>query len=149
MATTQQRIAPPAHYRALFGAALADLPGAATLPCRRRREESFARFEAEGFPGPKAEAWKYTQLAPLAKLEFRLPERVEVDRADLAPFLIDDPAAIRLVFVNGRLRGGPVGLVVCRKGRDDHEPGSGARGAAIATASTCCPRMTTRGASAR
>ena len=100
MATTQQRIAPPAHYRALFGAALADLPGAATLPCRRRREESFARFEAEGFPGPKAEAWKYTQLTPLAKLEFRLPERVEVDRADLVPFLVDEAAAT-LVFVNG------------------------------------------------
>jgi Fe-S cluster assembly protein SufD len=102
MATTQQRIAPPAHYRALFGAALGDLPGAATLPCRRLREESFARFEAQGFPGPKAEAWKYTQLAALAKLDFRLPERVEVGRADLAPFLIDDPEAIRLVFVNGR-----------------------------------------------
>ena len=71
MTTPQQRIAPPPHYRALFGAALRDLPGAATLPCRRRREESFARFEAHGFPGPKAEAWKYTQLAPLAKLEFR------------------------------------------------------------------------------
>jgi Fe-S cluster assembly protein SufD len=102
MATTQQRISPPAHYRALFGAALGDLPGAATLPSRRRREESFARFEVLGFPGPKAEAWKYTQLAPLAKLEFRLPERIEVGRADLAPFLIADPAAIRLVFVNGR-----------------------------------------------
>lgn len=102
MTTAQQRIAPPAHYRALFGAALGDLPGAATLPCRRRREESFARFEALGFPGPKAEAWKYTQIAPLANLDFRLPERVEVGRADIAPFLIDDPAATRLVFVNGR-----------------------------------------------
>jgi Fe-S cluster assembly protein SufD len=101
MATAQQRIAPPPHYRALFGEALADLPGAATLPCRRLREESFARFEALGFPGPKAEAWKYTQLAPLAKLEFRLPARVEVQRAEIAPFLIDDAAAT-LVFVNGR-----------------------------------------------
>jgi Fe-S cluster assembly protein SufD len=101
MATTQQRIAPPAHYRALFGAALGDLPGAATLPCRRLRQESFARFETQGFPGPKAEAWKYTQLTPLAKLEFRLPERVEVGRADIAPFLIDHAAAT-LVFVNGR-----------------------------------------------
>jgi Fe-S cluster assembly protein SufD len=99
---TMQRIAPPAHYRALFGAALSELPGAATLPCRRLREESFARFEALGFPGPKAEAWKYTQLAPLAKLEFWLPEPVEIDRADIAPFLVDDAAAT-LVFVNGRL----------------------------------------------
>jgi Fe-S cluster assembly protein SufD len=100
MATTQQRIAPPAHYRALFGAALGDLPGAATLPCRRLREESFARFEAQGFPGPKAEAWKYTQLAPIAKLEFRLPERVAIDRAEIAPFLVEEAAAT-LVFVNG------------------------------------------------
>src|ERR687892_1123861 len=101
MATTQQRIAPPPHYRALFGAALGDLPGAATLPCRRLREEGFARFEALGFPGPKAEAWKYTQLAPLAKLEFRLPEPVEIERVDIMPFQVDDAAA-RLVFVNGR-----------------------------------------------
>jgi Fe-S cluster assembly protein SufD len=102
MATAHQRIEAPAHYRALFGEALAELPGAATLPCRRLREESFARFEALGFPGAKAEAWKYTPLAPLAKLEFRLPSRVEVDRADIAPFLLDEPAATRLVFVNGR-----------------------------------------------
>src|ERR671918_1856346 len=102
MATTQQRIAPPPHYRALFGAALGDLPGAATLPCRRLREESFARFEALGFPGSKAEAWKYTQLAPLAKLEFRLPERLEIDADEIAPFLVEDAAAT-LVFVNGVL----------------------------------------------
>ena len=75
-----------------------------------------------GFPGPKAEAWKYTQLAPLAKLEFRLPERVEVDRADIAPFLIDDAAAMRLVFVNGRFAADLSDDSVCRKGRDSHEP---------------------------
>jgi Fe-S cluster assembly protein SufD len=104
MATTHQRIAPSAHYRALFGAALPELPGAATVPCRRLREESFARFEALGFPGPKAEAWKYTQITPLTRLEFRLPERVEIDRADIAPFLVE--AAATLVFVNGRFAAG-------------------------------------------
>jgi Fe-S cluster assembly protein SufD len=102
MAATHQRIEPPPHYRALFGAALPDLPGATTLPCRRRREESFARFEALGFPGPKSEAWKYTQLAPLAKLEFRLPGAAVVRRAEVAPLLLKDAAATRLVFVNGR-----------------------------------------------
>src|SRR5919106_3217780 len=105
MAMAQQRIEAPAHYRALFGEALADLPGAATLPCRRLREESFARFEALGFPGPKAEAWKYTPLASLAKLEFRLPTVVDVDAAEIARFLLDDAAA-SLVFVNGRLASG-------------------------------------------
>jgi Fe-S cluster assembly protein SufD len=101
MPTTHQRIEPPAHFRALFGAALADLPGAATIPCRRLREASFARFEALGFPGPKSEAWKYTQLAPLTKLDFRLPKRLEVRAAEIAPFIVDDAAAA-LVFVNGR-----------------------------------------------
>jgi Fe-S cluster assembly protein SufD len=102
MVAAQHRMAPPAHYRALFGQALADLPGAGTLPGRRLREQSFARFEELGFPGPKTEAWKYTPLASLAKLEFRLPDPVAIDRAELAPFLIDHPAATRLVFVNGR-----------------------------------------------
>jgi Fe-S cluster assembly protein SufD len=115
MAMAQQRIEAPAHYRALFGEALANLPGAATLPCRRLREESFARFEALGFPGPKAEAWKYTQLAPLAKLEFRLPARVELHRADIAPFLIGDAAAT-LVFVNGRLASGLSDMLSARNG---------------------------------
>ena len=99
---TQQRIAPPEHYRALFGEALGDLPGAATLPCRRRREESFARFEAQGFPGAKSEAWKYTQLG--AAREARVPAAAadrDRSRRRSAPFLVDDAAAT-LVFVNGR-----------------------------------------------
>jgi Fe-S cluster assembly protein SufD len=102
MALAQRRIAPSEHYRDLFGGALAGLPGAASLPCRRQREEGFARFEALGFPGAKAEAWKYTPLAALAKLDFRLPSPLSLGRADVAPYLIDDPRAVRLVFVNGR-----------------------------------------------
>jgi Fe-S cluster assembly protein SufD len=101
MVMADQRIPAPAHYRDLFGGALAELPGAANLPCRRRREASFARFEALGFPGPKSEAWKYTPLAPIAKLEFRLPAPMTLSRADIAPYLIDDAHA-HLVFVNGR-----------------------------------------------
>jgi Fe-S cluster assembly protein SufD len=115
MAMAQQRIEAPAHYRALFGEALADLPGAATLPCRRLREESFARFEALGFPGPKAEAWKYTPLGSLAKLEFRLPARVDIDPEEIAPFLLDDAVA-SLVFVNGRLASGLSDKLSARNG---------------------------------
>jgi Fe-S cluster assembly protein SufD len=102
MAMADQTIPAPAHYRDLFGGALADLPGAARLPCRRLREASFARFEALGFPGPKAEAWKYTPLAAIARLEFQLPAPVTLRRADIAPHLIDDTGARHLVFVNGR-----------------------------------------------
>jgi Fe-S cluster assembly protein SufD len=106
MAMADQRIPAPAHYRDLFGGALADLPGAANPPCRRLREASFARFEALGFPGPKTEAWKYTPLAPIARVEFRLPAPVALNRADIAPYLIDDADATHLVFVNGRFSSG-------------------------------------------
>jgi Fe-S cluster assembly protein SufD len=102
MAIAGQTIAPPPLYRDLFGAALPDLPGAAHPFNRRQREASFARFESLGLPGPKAEAWKYTPLAALAGLPFRLPAAVALGAAEIAPFLITDAAATRLVFVNGR-----------------------------------------------
>jgi Fe-S cluster assembly protein SufD len=102
MAIAGQTLAAPPLYRDLFGAALPDLPGSAHPFNRRRREASFARFESLGLPGPKAEAWKYTPLAPLAGLPFQLPAPVALSAADVAPFLIADEAATRLVFVNGR-----------------------------------------------
>ena len=102
MAMAGQTIAPPPLYRDLFGAALPGLPGAAHPFNRRQREASFARFENLGLPGPKAEAWKYTPLAALAGLPFQLPAPVALGAAEIAPFLIGDAGATRLVFVNGR-----------------------------------------------
>ena len=37
---------------------------------RKLREQAFAFFEIEGFPAPKSEDWKYTNVAPLAKEEW-------------------------------------------------------------------------------
>ena len=37
---------------------------------RKLREEAFAYFETEGFPTPKQEDWKYTNVAPLAKVSW-------------------------------------------------------------------------------
>ncbi|HLR06687.1 MAG TPA: hypothetical protein VK117_12805, partial [Pyrinomonadaceae bacterium] len=37
---------------------------------RRMREDSFAHFERVGFPSVKEEEWKYTNVAPIAKLQF-------------------------------------------------------------------------------
>ena len=99
LATTPQRITPPDHYRALFGDALHGLPGAAHPSCRDLREAAFADFETLGFPGAKAEAWKYTGLAPLVRLHFALPGAPSLEPSQVAPFLID--GATHLVFVNG------------------------------------------------
>jgi Fe-S cluster assembly protein SufD len=99
MATTARSIVPDPRYAALFGSALAQLPGTRHAAIRRRREASFDRFMTLGFPGPKSEAWKYTSLGPLARARLDLAPRLELRRADVRPYLIR--GATHLVFVNG------------------------------------------------
>jgi Fe-S cluster assembly protein SufD len=88
-------------YGRLFAAALPGLPGARRAPVREWREASFDRFRRLGFPGPKSEAWKYTSVRPLAREDYALAPRTALARAEIAPFLLKEPRALRLVFVNG------------------------------------------------
>lgn len=37
------------------------------------RRDGFARFAARGFPGPREEAWRHTNVAPIARTSFALP----------------------------------------------------------------------------
>jgi Fe-S cluster assembly protein SufD len=99
MATTVRSIAPDARYATLFGTALPRLPGARHGAIQRRREASFDRFLALGFPGPKAEAWKYTSVGPLARTRFDLPSPPRLRRADVKSYLVR--GAKHFVFVNG------------------------------------------------
>jgi Fe-S cluster assembly protein SufD len=100
MATaTERSIRPGAPYPALFGAALPQLPGSRHAGIRRLREASFERFMTLGFPGPKAEAWKYTSIGRLARAEFALAPAADLTRAAIQPHLV--PEAHHLVFVNG------------------------------------------------
>jgi Fe-S cluster assembly protein SufD len=100
---TGQRLEAAEGYEALFAGALAHLPGSRDARLRAWREASFERFRTLGFPGPKAEAWKYTSLRPIARERFALPAPVDIDRAALAPYLLQEPDALRLVFLNGVL----------------------------------------------
>ncbi len=70
---------------------------------RSLREDAFGRFCDMGFPTPKDEAWRFTNVAPIARESFRLPNDGPSDLTieDLRPFLLS-VAACRLVFVNGR-----------------------------------------------
>jgi Fe-S cluster assembly protein SufD len=95
-------IVPSERYGALFETALSHLPGARHAPLRDWRAASFERFRALGFPGPKVEAWKYTSVRPLAREDYALAAAVPVRRADLVPYLLEQPNALRLVFVNGQ-----------------------------------------------
>jgi Fe-S cluster assembly protein SufD len=88
-----------AHYERLAHAA--DAPG--WLGGLRR--EGFARFAERGFPGPREEAWRHTNVAPIARATFALPEAGRTVPADRLRQLDFGGAftGCELVFVDGRL----------------------------------------------
>jgi len=66
------------------------------------RQEAMARFQAEGFPTLRTEAWKYTNLDRLTRTVFTAPEKPgEVPEAAFAPLLFPKDRSHRLVFVDG------------------------------------------------
>ncbi len=70
------------------------------------RRQAGARFRTLGLPSRRLEAWRYTDLGPLAGLSFGAPAACAVFEAARVlaglPPLVGD--AFRLVFVDGRLR---------------------------------------------
>jgi Fe-S cluster assembly protein SufD len=83
----------------------------------RLRREGITRFEEAGFPSTKQEDWRFTNVAPIARTQFALPERVAI--AGRPPLSFGGEAAAELVFVNGyfvpdmsRVEGLPAGVQV-------------------------------------
>jgi Fe-S cluster assembly protein SufD len=69
---------------------------------RRLHKAAIARFDELGFPGPRVEDWKFTSVAPLLAVPFKLAPAagVAVAAEALAPHLF--VGMPHLVFVNGR-----------------------------------------------
>lgn len=66
------------------------------------RREAIRRFDALGFPGRKNEAWKYTNIAPALKHDYRvMPPAVDA-QLDVAPYVIPGLDAHLVVTINGR-----------------------------------------------
>lgn len=65
------------------------------------REKAFAYFTENGFPTPQNEEWKYTNVAPLTKEDFRIGESANFTREQIAPFVFDESKESVVVFVNG------------------------------------------------
>ena len=84
------------------GAVAAALPGEG-LPWLDALRDEGRRLSADGLPGTRNEAWKYTSLAPLAALDFATPAADAVAVAELGPDAFDTVDVPSLVFVNGRL----------------------------------------------
>ncbi len=71
---------------------------------RPLRQAAAARFAELGFPTQRHEAWRYTDVRPIADTTFTPAEQAPADASldDLRPNLWDADAACRLVLLNGR-----------------------------------------------
>ncbi|HEX2229465.1 MAG TPA: Fe-S cluster assembly protein SufD [Candidatus Binatia bacterium] len=67
------------------------------------RRSAMERFDKSGLPTTRHEDWKYTNLEPIAALEFSLAKTdgFEVTRQDIRSLSFADGVKNRLVFVNG------------------------------------------------
>jgi Fe-S cluster assembly protein SufD len=92
-----------ANFVPEFERVAAQLPGGSAVLERRRA--ALSRFAATGFPNMREEAWKYTNVAPLARKNFTMAaDSNEIDRASVTAIRGSEWAGVEYVFVNGRCR---------------------------------------------
>jgi Fe-S cluster assembly protein SufD len=82
-------------------AALEDRPRGGSRWLQDLRDHAASRFVALGFPTPRDEEWRFTNVAPIASSEFRPAPAARLASDALSGFLYAD-APVRLVVVNGR-----------------------------------------------
>ena len=77
------------------------------------RQDAARRFGELGFPTTRDEEWRFTNVSSIAKTQFSAaPSDLNAwEGAQLDPCLSLNEGGLRLVFINGRLQGGPVAEV--------------------------------------
>ncbi len=80
-----------------------ELNGEGEGPIHTRRREAFERFVKSGFPTKRDEEWKYTNLKPVLKPDFRVFVNDEntVDFSSIKRFFLNDVDTYKLVFIDG------------------------------------------------
>lgn len=104
---TELRLANPADaaLRSMYEAQRANEPAWLT----RLRANAFERFEELGFPSVKNEEWKYTNVAPITRLQFEIgAARPEFD---YSAFRLPEAVESEFVFVNGKLVDSPANAI--------------------------------------
>src|SRR5258708_20426824 len=93
-------------YIGQFAAARSLLPGAGFAWLDAKRDAAIKRFGSNGFPTAKVEAWKFTNLNPLARTVFHnisVPSQPILTQAALAPYRLT-PDCHLLLFAHGQFR---------------------------------------------
>jgi Fe-S cluster assembly protein SufD len=91
-------------YLSSFEAFERGLNGESRLPIHAIRKAAIGRFAELGFPTTKNEEWRFTNIAPIAKTQFKpaalRPEDI-VTRKAIEKFTFGGMKCSRLVFLNG------------------------------------------------
>ncbi len=78
------------------------LNGESAAPIHKIRKEAISNFSNLDFPNTKDEEWKYTNIAPLLKYNFKpAPQKSDVKPEHVNKFLFNELEHSLLVFVNG------------------------------------------------
>jgi len=87
-----------------FVVAETELNGSKNLGVVNMRKQALDRFEASGFPTTRDEEWKYTNLKPVLKHDYKIMLKSEsaVSFSDIKQFLLSDLDTYKLVFINGK-----------------------------------------------
>ncbi|MDX5326824.1 MAG: Fe-S cluster assembly protein SufD [Bacteroidota bacterium] len=80
-----------------------DLNGEARTPLHKIRQEALSTFEKKGFPTKRDEEWKYTNLRPVLKHDYRVLPKTEdsLEYKDVKRFFLNDADTYKVVFING------------------------------------------------
>ncbi len=109
-------------YRSQYEAFEKGLNGDAGGTVHELRRRGIERFSAVGFPTTRDEEWRFTNTAPLARVNFAAADRTSdqrITRDDIAPYVLGDDTIRRAVVINGQfaphlssLAGLPAGVTV-------------------------------------
>jgi len=105
-----------ARYLADYDSIAVQLPGRSLAWLQELRSRALSRFSADGFPSPREEEWKYTNVAPIDRALFRPQWSASgpVDADLLNRYRLAD--AFTLVFVDGRFDAGSSNLSALPEG---------------------------------
>ena len=83
------------------------LNGESTAPIHKIRKEAISNFSNLNFPNTRDEEWKYTNISPLLKYNFKPSlEKQDVKQEQVNKYLFDELEHSLLVFVNGHFDAG-------------------------------------------
>ncbi|MGH8547322.1 MAG: Fe-S cluster assembly protein SufD [Methylococcales bacterium] len=90
------------HYLTQYSTMQASLAGRGSSWLNDTRDKALASFSESGFPSPREEEWRYTNIAPIERRRFRMlsGSSEAIDPVKMGQIQIEGAAS--LVFVNGR-----------------------------------------------